>query len=283
MRILLVESGSTKTAWLLLDDFRIIKRLETSGFNPFYYRIQALDDIFANKVYPNIENFKPEKLVYYGAGCSTVENCDLIANIFKKTFRSIEVEVMSDILGAAHALLGNQAGIACVLGTGANVCLYDGNKIIHQVPSLGYFFSDEGSGAYIGKKFLTAFLHGDIPQSLHQKFLKTGSKSREEILQRVYKEDRPSKYLAEIAKFVGENLSHPFCTQLINQSFDDFIQQLLMRVPDYNEYQIGFTGSVAWNLQNLLQIRLKKYGMNDFHFIEDPALALAKYYGARQF
>lgn len=281
MKILLAESGSTKTAWILIEGSKLIKKFETVGFNPFYYKSESLSDLLQHYVLPEMTDFTPQFVYYYGAGCSTEYNCNLIRNAFSTVFDSAEIKVMSDILGAAHALLANQTGIACVLGTGSNVCLYDGNKIIHQVPSLGYFFSDEGSGAYIGKKFLTAFMFGDLPEALSSAFQSKESWSREQILNKIYKAERPSLFLAQTARFVGQHINHPYCLGLVSACFDDFIHNLLARIPDFRNYPIGFTGAVAWHFRDILATQLIKQGLNQFHFIEDPSLELAYYYGVR--
>ena len=41
--------------------------------------------------------------------------------------------VASDMLGAARGLLGRESGIACILGTGANSGVYDGDVLVKGV------------------------------------------------------------------------------------------------------------------------------------------------------
>lgn len=54
------------------------------------------------------------------------------------------------MLGAARAVCGHKEGLACILGTGMNSCLFDGNHMTKNVPSLGFILGDEGSGAVMG-------------------------------------------------------------------------------------------------------------------------------------
>ncbi|MCK9291158.1 MAG: hypothetical protein WCR58_10885 [Bacteroidales bacterium] len=278
MKLLLGESGATKIDWILIDGRTIVSRFVSNGFNPFHGDIHIFYDILHQTVFPELDDFAPERIIFYSAGCSTSEHCQLISQAFQHVFGDVLMEVKTDIEGAARALLGQETGIACVLGTGSNVCLYDGNTIVRQIPSLGYLLSDEGSGAHIGKLFITAFLFGDLPQALHDAFLSTGNKTREKILNSIYKSKRPSAFLADMARFVGEHIAHPFCTQLVSDAFDSFIHTLLLRIPDFQSYKIGFTGAVAWNFREILIQRLHKQGANKLYFVEDPASALAEYY-----
>ncbi len=278
MKLLLVESGATKTVWQLLNSGKVVSWVQTAGFNPFHNSIFELETVLKENVIPSLSGLLPDKIYFYGAGCSTKTNCAMVENAFKSFFNQADVSVMPDIMGAAHALLGNKAGIACVLGTGTNVCVFDGTEIVFQVPSLGYVFADEGSGAYIGKMFLKSYLYGEVPDSLAEKFNADGLKNRDVILNKVYKEPKASAYLAQTARFVGENLDHPFCMQLITNAFDAFIEQYLFRVPDFKSYSIGFTGSVAWHLQAIMKEKLQALGLVDVHFVEDPSVELATYH-----
>ena len=47
-------------------------------------------------------------------------------------------------------------GIACILGTGSNTCLYDGEDVTDNVTNLGFMLGDEGSGSHLGKAFFVA-------------------------------------------------------------------------------------------------------------------------------
>ena len=67
------------------------------------------------------------------------------------------------MLAAARALCGRNAGIACILGTGSNSCLYDGTEITANVSPLGFILGDEGSGAVLGRTLVGDCLKNQLP------------------------------------------------------------------------------------------------------------------------
>mgnify|MGYP000016572339 FL=1 len=62
-------------------------------------------------------------------------------------------------------------GIACILGTGSNSCLYDGTEITEHISPLGFILGDEGSGAVLGKLLVGDCLKRQLPAPLVQKFM----------------------------------------------------------------------------------------------------------------
>jgi len=181
-------------------------------------------------------------------------------------------------MAVCHALLGHERGIACILGTGANSCLYDGEKVVERGVSLGYLLGDEGSGCYIGRKLVRAYFYNIMPLELRLQFDNTYNLSVSDIIDNVYHKSAPSRYLAAFTKFAGERQSHPFIRQLVKDCFNDFIQVFILRYDECRSLPICFVGSVAYHLKPLLQESMEEAGLKMGLVMRSPVEGLVEYW-----
>src|SRR6202008_1992832 len=195
---------------------------------------------------PKIDDKTVNKIFFYGAGVSSVKNQLTIKSAFLEFFPEAHIEIGWDLLAAARALCGYEPGIACIMGTGSNSCLYDGEKIIGNVANLGWILADEGSGANIGRKFLVDYLRGKFPESLVNAFKDRFPFSREEFLERVYQKEKPSAFLASFMRFIFQHLKEPYCHKLVYNSFAEFYDNNVIPYPNSKNLKVHFTGSVAF-------------------------------------
>jgi N-acetylglucosamine kinase-like BadF-type ATPase len=215
---LIVDSGSTKTDWVVLKDSQIVIQLNSIGFNP-YFQTQTDISLEINKsVIPQLQKYLKEITVvhYYGAACSTTENCLIIKEALTNTLAVKEIFVEHDLLAAARALCQREWGIAGILGTGSNSCLYDGQIILENVPSAGYLWADYGGGSQIGKYMMRDYFEDSMPLDIRQAFEASGY-NKESILNNVYKKGVPSKYLATVSGFASQHIQHPYIIKLLKK------------------------------------------------------------------
>ena len=165
------------------------------------------------------------EIFFYGAGCSSEHSKGIVREAFQKIFPDTSLVVEHDLLAAARALCGEEPGIACILGTGSNSCLYDGQQITGNVPALGFILGDEGSGTDLGKRVVADFLRDDMPEALRERFQKRFSLSVDEVLDRLYRQAFPKPYLAAFSRFLSHNLKDPYCYELVYNSFTGFIRR----------------------------------------------------------
>ena len=289
---LIIDAGSTKMEWILLDGKEVKTRFTTEGFNPNYTERQCLENI-VNLVEtrfiasPNDEllfsrrdeSASLQAIYYYGTGCGNEQNCQAIKEVFQHHFPQTEIYVTHDLMAACHALFGNEKGVACILGTGSNSCLYDGVNIVDKAVSLGYLVGDEGSGMHIGREVVRSYFYGFMPEELRQRFDAAYHLELKDFIQNLYHDGQPSKYLASFARFAGENQSHPYIQTLVKGCFNAFIEAFVLRYEGCKSLKISFIGSVAFHFQDLLKESLKEFGLSVGEVMQAPAEGLIRYYG----
>lgn len=272
---LIVDAGSTKIEWAVLEEGGRIQRVTTQGFNPNYASREVFDAIL-NEL-PN-HFTETEELYYYGSGCASEANRQMVFQMVSHVFYKAGIHVGTDLLGACHAVLGHQKGIACILGTGANSCVFDGSEITHQAVSLGYLVGDEGSGCYIGRKLTRAYFYELMPAELKLEFDNTYHLNIKEFIDKVYHQPAASKYLAGFTKFAGDHVDHPFIQNLVKDCFADFIKVFLLRYEECRALPVGFVGSVAYHFQGLLQQCLASEGLTMGKVMRSPMDGLIQLY-----
>lgn len=258
--ILIADSGATKTDWLLLNNNQNTF-ITTTGINAYYMSSETIKDMLGRELIPLLPVNDISAIFYYGSGCSTEAKCNKIKDILSATFHNASIEVNHDMLAAARALCADKPGIACILGTGSNSCVYDGQVITRQMVSLGYFFGDEGSGTHLGKLLVTDYLKGEMPANISDLLTDQFNLSLEFILDNIYNKSTPSRFLSSFAPFIQENSKDPYIRQLIAHSFSEFLKVGVMKFTGYEKFDVSFVGSVAYHFQDILTEVLKSKGV----------------------
>ena len=275
--ILIADSGGSKTDWRLLQQDGSIGQVNAPGFNPYYQPIEDLSKSIQEVLLPLIKE-KVSKVFFYGAGVSSQKNKSVVEKTFEKYFPEAQIEIGWDLLAAARALCGHEPGIACILGTGSNSCLYDGEKIVGNVANLGWILADEGSGAYMGKRLVVDYLREKMPRSLADHFSKRFPMHREEILEHVYQKEKPSTFLGGFARFIFQHLKEPYCYQLVYDSFSEFYENTVMKYDHYKTLKVHFTGSIAFYFSDILRQVASDKGITVKNILEGPISGLALFH-----
>ncbi len=276
--ILLADSGSTKVDWCYIDAKGKRIDFQSKGMNPYNItRENLLAEIEANVV-SNLPTRDIKEMYFYGSGCSTIQKKTEMVDVFKIYLPNTEIHIEDDLLGAARATCGHHSGVAAILGTGSNSCLYDGENITENLPSLGYVLCDEGAGTNIGKLVLRNYLRGQFPSDLHNEFKQEYPGEEADFLNRLYKGEVPNYYLASFAKFAITRQLHPYCYGLIAEAFDNFFKMQVTQYTDYNKEPINVVGSVGYYAQEVFKDVAKKYDMSVNKVIKAPLEALVDYH-----
>ena len=278
--ILIVDSGSTKTDWIAINDKgEILFQTQTLGLNP-----QVLTDyIIEERIVNNYDLYQNRssvtKLYFYGAGCGTEPPRVMIKAVFQEIFKSAEVLVKEDTFAAVYATAEiNKESIVCILGTGSNCSYFDGVNVVQKITSLGYILMDDGSGNYFGRQLLRDYYFNRIPEPTSKKFEKNFDLNAETIKDHLYKKPNPNTYLAKFARFLIENKENNYAQKVIEKGMNQFIKLQILQFPNAKELPIHFTGSISYYLQEELTKALKKHGLKAGNIIRIPIDGLLKYH-----
>jgi glucosamine kinase len=191
--ILIADSGATKTDWCLLDKNGTETILKTQGISPHYQTSEAIATTVKTELLPQLNELVPTEIFFYGTGCSSDKSKEIVTKGLREIFPETVIAVDHDLIAAARALCGREEGIACILGTGSNSCHFKDGEIAYNVPNLGFILGDEGSGGYLGKRLIQAFLNLELPTELREKFKLTYNITHEEIIHTVYTKPFPNR------------------------------------------------------------------------------------------
>lgn len=294
---LISDSGSTKTDWCVADGGNIVCRISTQGINPFHQDGQTIAAILRDELLPRLHNdglsaevsdrshpinqgFTPDditEIYFYGSGCRE-EFVPMMKSALSEAFPAARhVEANGDLIGAAHAVCGAGEGIACILGTGANSCLYDGHRIVMNTPPLGYILGDEGSGAVLGRLFINALYKGCLPASLLSDFERETGLSMADIIRRVYREPMANRFLASFAPFIHTRLDCDAVHSLVIDNFRGFFRRNVARYtrPDL---PVGAVGSIALHFSSELSAAAAVEGFVMGAIVKSPMDGLVAYH-----
>ena len=274
---IIADSGSTKTAWKLVDSSGVLAEVTTNGMNPFFRTTDDIAEELAEKLLP-VTKQHVDNIWFYGAGVVSAEKGEIIREALRKFFPDSHIETHSDLLAACRALFGKNPGIACIVGTGSNACYFDGENIAGHISPLGFILGDEGSGAVMGKHLLGDYYKLVMPSELREKFQKKFDFTRDEVLNKVYREPRPNQFLATLVPFLSENIGYDYCQQFIEKNFTAFVERNILKLPQYQYLPVGFSGSVAWHFSKIMKKVLVNHGIENSLFIKDPIDKLVEFH-----
>lgn len=277
--IIIADGGSTKTNWCLLDDNQKKIYFNTEGYNPYFVDSDYIVSSLKKGLPQDLPIDKIKEVNYYGAGVHNAEKAKIVEDAFRILFPVAKIEIGHDLLAAARALLGTHAGFAAILGTGTNSCIYDGNEITYNINSAAYILGDEGSGSHIGKKLLTDFVRGLMPEDIAKVFYETYNLTPDEIMDNVYTKPLANRFCASFSKFVYDNnINVEYTRKIVDDSFEDFFANLVSKYPEYQKYSFNCIGSVGYNFRNVLEEKANKYGMKVGKILRSPIDDLVKFH-----
>lgn len=274
---LIIESGSTKTDWRSVADDGKVIGFRTSGINPL---LQSEDDIRSvmAKAIPEVnpQGRTVDEVFFYGAGVLSPAFAEPLVSLLATWCPLSRIECETDLTAAARALFGDGSGVAVILGTGSNSCLWENGKAVSTIRTGGFILGDEGSGAVLGKMFLSDYIKGLVPEPLKSMFDKEYGLDYASIVTRVYRQEAPSRFLASFARFIMDNKENEYAAGLVRRNIRDFMERVLVR---YGESRIGVVGAFGVAcMEELIEIG-QEYGLEFVRFVQSPADELVKYHG----
>ena len=276
--ILIAESGSTKTDWVLVNDNNDISLFKTIGFNPFFHS----SEFIANEILSHNEFYNASKdvthIYFYGAGCSSDKLNNIVKKGLLKIYQSSEVIVDHDLLACALATYQNEPSISCILGTGSNSCYYDGKILREEVPAIAYVLGDEGSGSYYGKKLLKDYLYNQLPTDIRKDLEEEFSISKASIFENVYSKPNANVYLASFMRFISNHYQSDYVIKMIEAGMDEFMKVHVCCFPEHKEVKTHFIGSISKIFERELFKVANQNHILVGDIIKEPVNNLVKYH-----
>lgn len=295
---LIADSGSTKTDWTLLFSpsqgvaYSSIATFHTQGITPIHQSSAEIQQILAIELQPQLSTFPRAKLVdskvlegtlmetcqvfFYGSGC-TPAHVPIMKQVLMEVLSPKSVEVYSDLMAAARALCQHEAGIACILGTGANSCLYDGEQIVQNTPALGYILGDEGSGSVLGRMFLNAIFKNPALSDIRDEYLAETKQTQADIIRKVYNEPMVNRFLGSTSTFIRQHLDNPILLRLVIDNFRQFFRSNIVPY-GRKDLPVHFVGSMAHHYRPQLEQAAKEEGFTLGQTMQSPLEGLITYH-----
>lgn len=274
--ILIADGGSTKTEWRLIKSSDTVS-FSSAGINPFF---NSRDQIYGElkKLDIPVDFGSIEKVIFYGAGLTAGKAQEEMEKAFRSVFINAGISLNDDLTAASRALFADGEGIACILGTGSNSGFFRNDIIVDKIPALGYILGDEGSGADIGIRFLNALLKRKLPVDISKKLIHQKGLEMNQVLDKIYRERLPNRYLASMTKIVKEYIYVSEIREIVLEAFDSFVERNILSYSNSIEYQIGFVGSVAWHFKDELKEVMINHRLNLKKIIQQPIEELEVYH-----
>jgi len=282
---LIADSGSTKTDWVLVQQSGGVEgrvAFKTHGINPVLMDQADIEALLRLELLPHLDGRLPAALYFYGAGCREEQIPKMQAAFSAVVPRAGSIgermfSFHSDLLGAARALCGREEGLACILGTGANACYYDGEKTVSNRPALGYVLGDEGSGAVLGRLLVNGLYEGLLPASLRETFEREMQLSLPIIINNVYREPMANRFLASLSPFVRAHLCEEPLRRMVVDNFRQFVRRSILPY-GRKDLPVNAVGSIAFHYAPLLTEAVEAEGCRMGRIIQSPIDRLVEYH-----
>ena len=268
---IIADVGGTRGRWIIADK-KIVKRIETPGFNPYSYKISSLEDAL-EILKSSIQLSEIDEIIYYGAGINNLEMKVIVRETLKNHFKNTQINVFSDLLGSCRALCNKKRGIVSILGTGSNSCYYDGSEINMQINSLGYLLGDEGSGYALGRSFLKKYLRNELADNISKSF-----ESKYDVRKNNFKivyEKNSNRWISRLSEFINENKNDKIIEKLVSDHFKYYFTEIICK---YNSKNLYLSGSIAYFFEKEIQKISELFEIKVIKVIKDPINHLVNFH-----
>ena len=276
--IFIIESGSTKSDWVLIDGKSNQSFFSTIGFNPYFHTAEIIESEIKENLDLVAVADSIKSIYFYGAGCSSVELNKIVHAGLSRVFHSAEIIVEHDLTACAYSTYQGSPAISCIIGTGSNSCYFDGETVSEVVPALGYILGDEGSGSYFGKKLLSSYLYHKLPSHIAEDFEKTFHLSKDNIVENVYKKPNANVYIASFMPFIAKHREENFFKVMVEEGMRNFMEVHVCCYPNYKEVPVHFVGSIAQIFDREVEKAANSLGIKIGQIIQKPIQGLVSYH-----
>jgi glucosamine kinase len=274
---IIADSGATKCQWTLVLGSQK-KTINTIGISPYFLSTDEMVATIGKGFNKKVDTAIIDAVYFYGTGLSNPVNVIAIKKALKTVFPNAILDIQTDLVAVARATCKHDKGVACILGTGSNTGYYNGKKIAKNSPGLGYVLGDEGSGAYLGKKVLQYYLYKTFDEELMHSFESKYQINKDQILDAIYKQPLPNRYMASFAQFLSEHRGHYMIENIIEDGINDFFFTHLNKLNESWLYPIHFAGSVAYVFRDVIKQLATAYELEIGSIVKSPMEGLIAFH-----
>ncbi len=274
---IIADSGATKCQWTLVLG-KEKKSITTIGMSPYFLSVDEMIATIQKAFQKKVALESIDAVYFYGTGLSNPNNVTAIKKALKKVFTKASLDIQTDLVAVARATCQQKKGVACILGTGSNTGFYNGKKMIKNSPGLGYVLGDEGSGAYLGKKVLQYYLYQTFDEELMHAFANKYAINKDQILDAIYKQALPNRYMASFAQFLSEHRGHYMIENIIEDGINDFFFTHLIKLNESWLHPIHFAGSIAYAFKDTIKQLAAAYELEIGQIVKSPMEGLIAFH-----
>lgn len=273
-----VESGSTKSDWVLIENKNSQSFYSTMGFNPYFHSSDLIEEELKKNLELTALSERVEGIYFYGAGCSSPELNNIVKLGLSRVFKNAEIVVDHDLLACAYSTYSGRPVISCILGTGSNSCYFDGTNLSEEVPALGYILGDEGSGSFFGKQLLSSYLYKRLPAEMENDFNQTYQYDKNDLIEFVYKRPNANVFIASFMPFIAKHKENQFVKNMVVDGFKKFMEIHVCCFANYLDVEVNFVGSISDIFEAELREAAKEFNINIGRIIRRPVESLVEYH-----
>jgi N-acetylglucosamine kinase-like BadF-type ATPase len=273
-----VESGSTKSDWVLIENKNSQSFYSTMGFNPYFHSSDLIEEELKKNIELAALSDRVEGIYFYGAGCSSPELNNIVKVGLGRVFKNAEIVVDHDLLACAYSTYSGRPVISCILGTGSNSCYFDGTNLSEEVPALGYILGDEGSGSFFGKQLLSSYLYKRLPAEMEKDFNQTYQYDKNDLIEFVYKRPNANVFIASFMPFIAKHKEDQFVKNMVVDGFKKFMEIHVCCFTNYRDVEVNFVGSISDIFEAELREAAKEFNINIGRIIRRPVESLVEYH-----
>ena len=281
--ILIVDSGSTKSDWIAVDNNgnKLLEKIRTKGLNPAILPKKKLKKIIKSNSLLKEHKESVTHIFFYGAGCGTVKPVALLKEVLEDVFVNAQIEVNEDTMAAVYSTINDdkEAAVVCILGTGSNCSYYDGEQLDQRVVSLGYSIMDDASGNYYGRQLIRDYYFNHMPEDIRIALSSKFNMESDYIKYNLYKQPNPNAYLANFAEFMFLNKDSEYIVNLIKKGIRLFATNMIMQFKEeLKTAPVHFAGSIAYFSQDEIKDVAEEMGFKVGNFERRPIEGLVSYH-----
>ena len=274
---IIADSGATKCQWTLVIG-KEKKSITTIGISPYFLSVDEMVNTIQKGFHKKVDTKTIDAIYFYGTGLSNPSNVTAIKKALKQVFHKATIDIQTDLVAVARATCQDKKGVACILGTGSNTGYYNGKKIVKNSPGLGYVLGDEGSGAYLGKIVLQYYLYKTFDEELMHAFETKYARNKDQILDAIYKQSLPNRFMASFAIFLSEHRGHYMIENIIEDGLNEFFFTHLNKLNESWLYPIHFAGSVAYVFRDAIKQLAGAYELEIGKIVKSPMEGLIEFH-----